>query len=63
VVKARELRAQAAVRSLDDSDLRRRLAHYAASLDVLERVAPDSPLVHQLAFELWALQQLPPEEA
>jgi (p)ppGpp synthase/HD superfamily hydrolase len=62
VVKARELRAQAAraERLLDEPDLRQRLEHYQHSLDMLQSVAPSLPLVRQLAFELWALQFLPP---
>lgn len=62
VVKARELRAQAAraERLLDEPDLRRRLEHYQRSLEMLESVAPELPLVRQLAFELWALKALPP---
>jgi (p)ppGpp synthase/HD superfamily hydrolase len=62
VVKARELRAQAAhaERLFDEPDLRRRLEHYEQSLEMLQSAAPDLPLVHQLAFELWALRSLPP---
>lgn len=62
VVKARELRAQAAHASgwLGEPDLRQRLAHYERSLRMLESVAPELPLVRQLAFELWALRELPP---
>jgi (p)ppGpp synthase/HD superfamily hydrolase len=62
VVKTRELRAQAAraERLLDEPDLRRRLDHYQRSLEMLESVAPELPLVRQLAFELWALRALPP---
>lgn len=62
VVKARELRAQAArtQRLLGEPDLKRRLEHYQRSLEMLESVAPELPLVRQLAFELWALRALPP---
>jgi (p)ppGpp synthase/HD superfamily hydrolase len=62
VVKVRELRAQAAraERLLNEPDLRQRLDHYQRSLEMLESVAPDLPLVRQLAFELWALHALPP---
>jgi (p)ppGpp synthase/HD superfamily hydrolase len=62
VAKARELRAQAAraEASLADPDLYRKLEHYEASLAMLQRVAPAMPLVQQLAFELWALRNLPP---
>jgi (p)ppGpp synthase/HD superfamily hydrolase len=62
VVKARELRAEAAraARALDEPELQRRLEHYEASLQMLQEVAPELPLVRQLAFELWALRRLPP---
>jgi (p)ppGpp synthase/HD superfamily hydrolase len=65
IVKARELRAQAAraEAALDDPPLRRRLEHYEHSLRVLESVAPQLPLTHQLAFEIWALRTLPPRRA
>jgi (p)ppGpp synthase/HD superfamily hydrolase len=62
VVKARELRAQAAhsPRLLNEPELQRRLDHYKSSLEMLESVAPELPLVRQLAFELWALDEFPP---
>jgi hypothetical protein len=62
LVKTRELRAQAARTGapLDEPDLLRRREHYEASLRMLEQVAPQSSLVQQLAFELWALRSLPP---
>jgi (p)ppGpp synthase/HD superfamily hydrolase len=62
VVKARELRAQAAhaPRVLHEPDLRRRLEHYQLSLEMLQAEDPDLPLVRQLAFEMWALRALPP---
>jgi (p)ppGpp synthase/HD superfamily hydrolase len=62
VAKARELRAQVARAgsSLTDPALQRRLEHYEASLEMLQQVAGDMPLVQQLAFELWALRTLPP---
>jgi HD domain len=62
LVKTRELRAQAAraAGALDEPDLVRRREHYEASLRMLERVAPESSLVQQLGFELWALRSLPP---
>lgn len=62
VVKTRELRAQAAhtADALASSPLRRKLEHYEASLAMLEAAGPESPLVRQLAFELWALRHLPP---
>jgi hypothetical protein len=62
VVKTRELRAQAAraERALEQPELHRRLEAYEHSLRMLESAAPDLPLVHQLAFELWALRTLPP---
>ena len=51
VCKVRELRAHA------DRDIRL-LEHYAASLDTLQAIAPELPLVEKLAFELWALGAL-----
>jgi hypothetical protein len=62
VVKARELRAQAARAEflLDDPELRQRLEHYEACLRMLQSTTGEHPLVHQLAFELWALRHLPP---
>ncbi len=62
LVKTRELRAQAARSEalLDEPGLVRRREHYEDCLRMLERFAPDLPLVRQLAFELWALRALPP---
>lgn len=61
LAKTRELRAQAARDgSADDGTLDLRLEHYEASLRMLQTVAPELPLVHQLAFELWAIRRLPP---
>jgi (p)ppGpp synthase/HD superfamily hydrolase len=61
LAKTRELRAQVAGDGGPDGPaLERRLDHYEASLQMLETVAADLPLVHQLAFELWALRRLPP---
>jgi (p)ppGpp synthase/HD superfamily hydrolase len=62
LAKTRELRVQAG-RGDDGAALDRRLEHYEASLRMLETVAGDLPLVHQLAFELWALRRLPPRGA
>jgi (p)ppGpp synthase/HD superfamily hydrolase len=61
IAKARELRAQLAHSgaTLDDPDLRRRYDHYVDSLEMLTEVAGDLPMVEALAFELWALRQLP----
>jgi len=59
VTKARELRAKAARDPGALSDAAK-LEHYAACLELLEREAPDLPLVRQLRFELWALRELPP---
>ena len=63
LAKTRELRVQAGRDGEDDAALDRRLAHYEASLRMLETVAGTLPLVHQLAFELWALRTLPPRGA
>jgi len=62
VAKARELRAQAAYSGapLADPELRRRYQHYVESLDMLTEAAGDLPLLEALAFELWALRNLPP---
>jgi (p)ppGpp synthase/HD superfamily hydrolase len=63
LAKIRELRVQAGRDGEDDAALDRRLEHYEASLRMLETVAGKLPLVHQLAFELWALRKLPPRGA
>ena len=64
VAKVRELRAQTgADPSLlqgEQAPARRRLEHYVASLQMLERAEPEHPLVRQLRFELEALRALPP---
>ena len=62
VAKVRELRAELArdPGRADDPRTAARLAHYDASLAMLDREAPDQPLVRQLGFELWALRHLPP---
>jgi (p)ppGpp synthase/HD superfamily hydrolase len=66
VAKVRELRtriAQARVGgSADPDDGARKLAHYQASLESLERQIPEHPLVRQLRFELETLDALPPGE-
>ncbi|CAA9534671.1 MAG: GTP pyrophosphokinase, (p)ppGpp synthetase I [uncultured Solirubrobacteraceae bacterium] len=63
VTKARELRATLArePHRAHDEAIVRRLDHYEASAAMLEARDPDSPLVRQLGFELWALRHLPPE--
>jgi (p)ppGpp synthase/HD superfamily hydrolase len=65
VVKARELRSDAARAALaaERGHLRERMEHYEQSLLMLESAAPGLPLVRQLAFELWALRTLPPAPA
>ena len=62
IAKARELRAQAARSESfhDDPALLRRLEHYELSLATLREVAGGDSLVQALAFELWALRNLPP---
>ena len=62
LAKTRELRAMAAREhiSITEPAVTRRLAHYEASLALLEAAAPDFPTVAQLRFELWALRRLPP---
>jgi (p)ppGpp synthase/HD superfamily hydrolase len=56
IAKVRELRAHGGAEPA-------RLAHYESSLAALRAVAPDLPMVEQLAFELWALQALPPQRS
>ena len=62
VAKARELRASLtrAPHRAGEPQIQRRLEHYEASLEMLERVLPEHPLPRQLRFELWALRTLPP---
>jgi hypothetical protein len=64
VAKVRELRAQLGrdpgLLEADDAGARRRLAHYEDSLDMLEQVTPEHPLVRQLRFELEAIRAMPP---
>lgn len=62
VAKARELRAALtrAPAAAGDEAIQRRLRHYEASLEMLERALPGHPLPRQLRFELWALRTLPP---
>ena len=64
LAKARELRGQAALAHvrLDDPMFARRLEHYEQSLQMLREADRESPFVAQLAFELWALRALPPED-
>lgn len=65
VAKARELRAELArdPARMHDDEVVRRIDHYCASLEMLEREAPDLALVRQLRFELWAHRHLPPADA
>ena len=64
VAKVRELRAQVGrepdLLAENDANARSRLAHYVASLHMLEQAQADHPLVRQLRFELEALRALPP---
>lgn len=63
VTKVRELRAQAAQdREMLDASTKK-LDHYTASLEMLEEIARDHPLVRQLRFELEMLRALPPAAA
>lgn len=64
VAKVRELRSRA-TRGEEVLDPRHaagqaKLRHYLASLEMLEEIAPDHPLVRQLRFELEILHALPP---
>jgi (p)ppGpp synthase/HD superfamily hydrolase len=65
IAKARELRAELTrdPARLAVERVQQRLHHYEASVDMLEAVVPESPLVRQLRFELWALRHLPPQGA
>jgi (p)ppGpp synthase/HD superfamily hydrolase len=60
--KVREIRIRAACDAgfKRDTDLRRKLDHYIASRWMLERELGDHPVVRALAFELEALESLPP---
>lgn len=62
VAKVRELRAQAAAQAeiLGEDAIRRKVEHYHRSLETLESIDPEHPLVRQLRFELEALHALPP---
>ncbi len=62
VTKVRELRATLTREpgAIGEPQVQRRLEHYEASLEMLERVLPDHALPRQLRFELWALRTLPP---
>ena len=64
ISKARELRSHAAVDPtvLTDRQNALKLEHYEASLAMLLQAEDGQPMVEQLAFELWALRTLPPEE-
>ena len=64
VAKVRELRSRA-TRGQDVLDSRNasaqaKLEHYRASLEMLELITPEHPLVRQLRFELEILHALPP---
>jgi (p)ppGpp synthase/HD superfamily hydrolase len=60
--KVREIRILAAcdAASIDDRRTRNKLEHYAASRAMLEQDLGHLPLVRMLAFELDALEALPP---
>jgi len=62
ISKVRELRMRAACDAgfSGDAALRRKPDHYVASRWMLERELGDHPVVKALAFELEALQSLPP---
>jgi (p)ppGpp synthase/HD superfamily hydrolase len=64
IAKTRELRSQAAVDPavVIDRQNALKLEHYEASLAMLLEEEDGQPMVEQLAFELWALRALPPEE-
>ena len=61
VAKVRELRAQIAhAPHRDDPSRARRIEHYRESLRMLSEHDAETTLVRKLAFELWALENLPP---
>jgi hypothetical protein len=64
IAKTRELRSHAMLEPsvLADRQNRLKLEHYEASLAMLLEAEDGQPMVEQLAFELWALRTLPPEE-
>ena len=59
VGKLRELRMTIATTPNYTPD-EEQLDHYRRSLELLERHRPDDPMVHQLRFEVEALDMLPP---
>lgn len=65
VSKVREIRIRAACDAgfTADAAARRKLDHYVASHRMLERELGDHPVVQALAFELEALEALPPSPA
>jgi (p)ppGpp synthase/HD superfamily hydrolase len=60
--KVREVRIRAACKAdwADDGALRQKIDHYVASRRMLERELGGHPVVQALAFELEALESLPP---
>lgn len=60
VAKTRELRMGLAQAADHAPPADEKLAHYWASLELLEHKLPGHPLVNQLRFELEALELLPP---
>jgi hypothetical protein len=65
VAKTRELRSLVAHDQSEDGlrpdEIIDKIEHYAASLQMLEELIPEHPLVRQLRFELEALDTYPPE--
>lgn len=63
VAKVRELRTLFANQRVDEpmpDELLYKVEHYEASLQMLEELVPEQPLVRQLRFELEALETYPP---
>jgi (p)ppGpp synthase/HD superfamily hydrolase len=65
VSKLREMRIRVTCDPVwaGEPDARRKLTHYAASLEMLEQALGDHPLIAQLRFELEAIHWLPPRGA
>jgi (p)ppGpp synthase/HD superfamily hydrolase len=61
--KVRELRVLIAARGGADDEIRRKVEHYARSLDAVQDILGGHPLAAHLRFQLEALRALPPAPA